>query len=200
VPRFFALAVLLFLLVPAPARAADPRRGQQWNLDLIEADGAHAVTTGAVAGVAALLVSRGVRGQAAVRRLLATATDLGAPGNDSEYGAGLVNARRRGRPRRRGGRAVRRGFAFGDRAAGAPVRAREAAAARAAGDPRAGAVGARGARARAGLPAWATGRTRVAGGACVARLDGGGAADAARAARAAGAGRFACARAGSAAG
>jgi len=46
-----------------------------------------------VAGVAALLVSRGVRGQAAVRRLLATATDLGAPGTDSQYGAGLVNAR-----------------------------------------------------------------------------------------------------------
>jgi subtilisin family serine protease len=46
-----------------------------------------------VAGVAALLVSRGVRGQAAVRRLLATATDLGSPGADSQYGAGLVNAR-----------------------------------------------------------------------------------------------------------
>ena len=46
-----------------------------------------------VAGVAALLVSRGVRGQAAVRRLLATATDLGSPGVDSQYGAGLVNAR-----------------------------------------------------------------------------------------------------------
>ncbi len=46
-----------------------------------------------VAGVAALLVARGVTGQAAVRRLLATATDLGAPGNDSQYGAGLVNAR-----------------------------------------------------------------------------------------------------------
>ena len=46
-----------------------------------------------VAGVAALLVARGVRGQAAVRRLLATATDLGAPGEDSQFGAGLVNAR-----------------------------------------------------------------------------------------------------------
>jgi subtilisin family serine protease len=46
-----------------------------------------------VSGVAALLVARGVRGQAAVRRILATATDLGAPGTDPAYGAGLVNAR-----------------------------------------------------------------------------------------------------------
>ncbi len=46
-----------------------------------------------VSGVAALLVARGVRGQAAVRRILATATDLGAPGDDAVYGAGLVNAR-----------------------------------------------------------------------------------------------------------
>jgi len=46
-----------------------------------------------VAGVAALLVSRGMRGQAAVRRLLATAVDLGPPGVDAQYGAGLVNAR-----------------------------------------------------------------------------------------------------------
>ncbi|HET8672291.1 MAG TPA: S8 family peptidase [Thermoleophilaceae bacterium] len=45
-----------------------------------------------VAGVAALLVSLGVRGQAAVQRILATATDLGAPGPDPVYGAGLVNA------------------------------------------------------------------------------------------------------------
>jgi subtilisin family serine protease len=46
-----------------------------------------------VAGVAALLVALGVRGQAAVKRLRATATDLGTPGEDTEYGAGLVNAR-----------------------------------------------------------------------------------------------------------
>jgi subtilisin family serine protease len=46
-----------------------------------------------VSGVAALLVARGVRGQAAVKRILATATDLGAPGHDAVYGAGLVNAR-----------------------------------------------------------------------------------------------------------
>lgn len=47
-----------------------------------------------VAGVAALLVSRGVTGQAAVRRILATATDAGADGPDGQYGAGIVNARR----------------------------------------------------------------------------------------------------------
>jgi hypothetical protein len=46
-----------------------------------------------VSGVAALLVALGVRGQAAVRRIRATATDLGAPGDDPEYGAGLVDAR-----------------------------------------------------------------------------------------------------------
>ncbi|MBA2505594.1 MAG: S8 family serine peptidase, partial [Thermoleophilaceae bacterium] len=46
-----------------------------------------------VAGVAALLVSAGVKGQGAVRRILATASDAGAPGPDSEYGAGIVNAR-----------------------------------------------------------------------------------------------------------
>jgi thermitase len=45
-----------------------------------------------VSGVAALLVSVGVRGQAAVRRILATASDLGPPGADVQYGAGLVNA------------------------------------------------------------------------------------------------------------
>ncbi len=47
-----------------------------------------------VAGVAALLVSKGLRGQAVVQRLLATASDAGPPGPDAEYGAGIVNARR----------------------------------------------------------------------------------------------------------
>ncbi|HEX6736801.1 MAG TPA: S8 family peptidase [Vicinamibacteria bacterium] len=46
-----------------------------------------------VAGVAALLVSKGVRGQAAANRILATAKDAGPPGPDPEYGAGIVNAR-----------------------------------------------------------------------------------------------------------
>jgi thermitase len=45
-----------------------------------------------VSGVAALLVSLGVRGQAAVQRILSTATDLGTPGPDLQFGAGLVNA------------------------------------------------------------------------------------------------------------
>ncbi|MDX6643020.1 MAG: thermitase [Solirubrobacteraceae bacterium] len=46
-----------------------------------------------VAGVAALLASLGVRGQAATQRILATARDAGSPGPDSTYGAGIVNAR-----------------------------------------------------------------------------------------------------------
>jgi hypothetical protein len=45
-----------------------------------------------VSGVAALLVSLGVRGQAAVQRILSTATDVGPPEVDAQYGAGLVNA------------------------------------------------------------------------------------------------------------
>lgn len=45
-----------------------------------------------VAGVAALLVSVGVRGQAARERILATARDAGEPGPDETYGAGIVDA------------------------------------------------------------------------------------------------------------
>ena len=45
-----------------------------------------------VSGVAALLASLGLRGQAAVNRMLSTATDLGPPGADAQYGHGLVNA------------------------------------------------------------------------------------------------------------
>jgi thermitase len=46
-----------------------------------------------VAGVAALLVSLGLRGEAVNQRLLATATDVGPPGPDMEFGAGILNAR-----------------------------------------------------------------------------------------------------------
>ena len=46
-----------------------------------------------VSGVAALLISRGIVGPAAIRnRLQQTATDLGAPGWDPYFGWGLVNA------------------------------------------------------------------------------------------------------------
>ena len=47
-----------------------------------------------VSGVAALLVSRGLHGQAVVERILQTASDAGLAGPDPLYGAGIVNARR----------------------------------------------------------------------------------------------------------
>jgi subtilisin family serine protease len=46
-----------------------------------------------VAAVAALLAGLGLHGQAAVQRILATARDVGSPGPDSTYGAGIVDAR-----------------------------------------------------------------------------------------------------------
>ncbi|MDI7246500.1 MAG: S8 family serine peptidase [Bacillota bacterium] len=46
-----------------------------------------------VAGLAALMIASGVRGPASVAKALhETAMDLGSPGQDSEYGWGLVNA------------------------------------------------------------------------------------------------------------
>ena len=56
-----------------------------------------------VAGVAALLAGLGVRGKAAVDRILATAADAGTPGVDAEYGHGIVDARGRGGGARRAG-------------------------------------------------------------------------------------------------
>lgn len=47
-----------------------------------------------VAGVAALLVQRGMTNAQVVARILATATDLGLPGRDPIYGYGEVNAAR----------------------------------------------------------------------------------------------------------
>ena len=69
-----------------------------------------------VSGVAALLVARGVRGQAAVKRILATATDLGAPGDRPRVrrragqrarGGGGARRRHAGRRRRRADRGAR---------------------------------------------------------------------------------------------
>lgn len=45
-----------------------------------------------VAGVAALLVSKGITGQDAVKRILATARDVGPKGADAQFGAGIVDA------------------------------------------------------------------------------------------------------------
>lgn len=45
-----------------------------------------------VAGVAALLASLGVRGADAARRMIETARDVGEPGPDGQYGAGIVDA------------------------------------------------------------------------------------------------------------
>ena len=45
-----------------------------------------------VSGVAALLASRGVRGPAAIDRILSTARDAGMAGNDPVYGAGILDA------------------------------------------------------------------------------------------------------------
>src|SRR5687767_5781306 len=47
------VVALLLLLAPA-AQAADPLRGEQWNLDLIGAPGAHTVTRGDGAVVAVI--------------------------------------------------------------------------------------------------------------------------------------------------
>src|SRR4051794_7000666 len=51
--RLGVVLILVCLLAPAgAARAADPRRGEQWGLSMIESDSAHAVTRGAGAVVA----------------------------------------------------------------------------------------------------------------------------------------------------
>jgi subtilisin family serine protease len=83
--------------ITAPGGSSVPVQGEDilstWN------DGGYETLAGTsqaaphVSGVAALLVSKGVRGQAAVRRILATARDAGPPGPDAQYGAGIVDAR-----------------------------------------------------------------------------------------------------------
>src|SRR5437870_5949051 len=52
VPAFAALLVAALAAAAPAAGAGDPLRSQQWGLDMIEADAAHQVTTGAGAVVA----------------------------------------------------------------------------------------------------------------------------------------------------
>jgi subtilisin family serine protease len=83
--------------VMAPGGSAAPLNGE----DILSTwkDGGYMELAGTsqaaphVAGVAALLVSKGLRGQAAVNRILATARDAGTPGPDPQFGAGIVDAR-----------------------------------------------------------------------------------------------------------
>src|SRR3954453_22655626 len=54
----FLVALLLCLAIPATASAADPLRAQQWGLDMIQADAAHATSTGS--GVVVAVIDTGV--------------------------------------------------------------------------------------------------------------------------------------------
>ena len=83
--------------VVAPGGSALPLEGE--NILSTWGDGGYREQAGTsqatpfVSGVAALVVSRGLRGQAATNRIVATAKDAGPSGPDPEYGAGIVNAR-----------------------------------------------------------------------------------------------------------
>lgn len=88
----------LGLGIMAPGGSAAPMAGENvlstYTTPLYEEVAGTSQASPHVAGVAALLVSKGVHGQAAVRRILATASDAGSSGPDLFYGAGIVNARR----------------------------------------------------------------------------------------------------------
>src|SRR5829696_5369066 len=87
--RLVGLVVLILLVLPAAAGAqADPRRGEQWNLDMIESDAAHATATGAGAVIA--VVDSGVQtGHPDLAGRLLAGNDLvdgGAPEDGKGHG------------------------------------------------------------------------------------------------------------------
>jgi subtilisin family serine protease len=81
----------------APGGSALPITGEDvlstWNDGAYQEVAGTSQATPHVSGVAALLVSLGLRGKAVADRILATATDEGTAGPDEVYGAGILNAK-----------------------------------------------------------------------------------------------------------
>ncbi len=65
-----------------------------WNDDAYHAMSGTSQAAAVTSGVAALLVQLGLHGDALRNRLLATARDIGAPGDDARNGSGLLDAQR----------------------------------------------------------------------------------------------------------
>jgi len=65
-----------------------------WNDNTYHAMSGTSQAAAVTSGVAALLVGLGLHGDDVMRRLLATARDIGAPGDDPRFGAGLLDAAR----------------------------------------------------------------------------------------------------------
>jgi hypothetical protein len=83
-----------------------------WNNGKYDAIAGTSQATPHVSGVAALLVSLGLHGQAVVDRILSTTTDAGLPGPDDVYGAGILNARAAVAGLGGGGGGVTPGFSY----------------------------------------------------------------------------------------
>jgi subtilisin family serine protease len=65
-----------------------------WNDNTYHAMSGTSQAAAVTSGVAALLVGLGLHGDDVMKRLLATTRDIGAPGADARFGAGLLDAQR----------------------------------------------------------------------------------------------------------